>query len=105
MRMEMSMIWELVSIELHKEIKSINDLKTHQERLYARYLFNAIQKYRKGEKPFTVKNQTKELFFSLTEQIEFLKSLYPLLKNNEYALTVISDILILKSNKRKELFE
>lgn len=100
----MSVIWELVSIELNKEVKSIKDLKTHQERLYAKYLFNAILKYRKGEKSFTLKKRAKELFFSLTNQIDFLKALYPAIKCHEGRI-LISNIITSKFQKRKELFE
>lgn len=97
---------ELLSIELNKEIKSLDDL-SHAEWFFAKFLYKAILQYEQkkpGEQTLKIKNRTKSLFFSLSYQVDFLKSLYPAVKCIDGRI-LISEIITSKFSKIKELFE
>lgn len=97
---------ELALIELENIPKDLKN-RSHYINLYISCLLKAIDEYEHshpGEKPLKNKNRTKALFFSLSEQIELFKSLLPIIKTHEGRI-LISEIMSLKHQKRKELFE
>jgi len=97
---------ELALIELKNLPKDLKN-RSHNAKLYVSYLLKAIDEYEHkhpGEKPLTIKKRSKALFFSLSEQIEFLKSLYPVMKTH-HSRIIISEIISKKHQIRKELFE